>query len=82
MMIMNVFVGVCYTIKRSKKNSDRITVLRQVQDKYDYSGLEFPVSLSNIKHFEENNKVCVYVYEIDEETNDIIEAKKGKYEIY
>ena len=62
----------------TRKNSDRITVLRQIQDKYDYSGIEFPVSLSNIKQFEENNKVCVYVYEIDEETNDIIEAKKGQ----
>jgi len=61
----------------TRKNSDRLTVLRQVQDKYDYSGLEFPVSLTNIKKIEENNKVCIYVYEIDEETNDIVEAKKG-----
>ena len=81
MMITNVFVGVCYTIKQNKKNSDRITVL-QIQDKYDYSGIEFPVSLSNIKHVEEHNKVCVYVYEIDDETNDIIEAKKRQHEIY
>ena len=59
-----------------------MTVLRQIEDKYDYSGIEFPVSLSNIKHFEEVNKVCIYAYEVDEETNDIIETKKGQYKIY
>jgi hypothetical protein len=74
---MNVLDGVCYTINQNKKNSDRITVLRQITDKYDYSGLEYPVSLDGIKHFEELNKVCIYVYEVDEETNEINECKKG-----
>ena len=43
---------------------------------YDYSGLEYPVSLEGISHFEKLNKVRVYVYEIDEDTDDIIDCKK------
>ena len=38
---------------------------------------EYPVSLEGITHFENLNKVCVYVYEIDEDTDDIIDCKKG-----
>ena len=45
-------------------------------DKYDYSGLEYAVSLDGVRHFEETNKVCIYVYEVDEEANDIYECKK------
>ena len=35
------------------------------------------MSLDGIRHFENINKVCIYVYKINEETNDIIECKKG-----
>jgi hypothetical protein len=66
-----------YHQSKQEKHSDRITVLRQITDKYDYTGLEFPVSLNGIKHFEEVNKVCIYVYEVDEDTNEINECKKG-----
>ena len=77
MMIMNVFVGVCYTIKRNKKNSDRITVLRKVQDKYDYSDiLTYPVTFEDIEKFENTNKICIYVYEICD-GGDIIICKAG-----
>ena len=74
---MSVLDCVCYTINQIKqKNSDRITALRQITDKYDQSGLEYPASLDGIRHFEELNKVCVYGYELDAETNDINECKK------
>ena len=42
---------ICHQSNQAK-NSDRITVLRQITDKYEYSGLEHPVSLDSIKHFE------------------------------
>ena len=66
-----------YSQSNQAKNSDRVAALRQIEDKCDYSGLEFPVSLHGISHFEELNKVCIYVYEVDEETDDIKECKKG-----
>ena len=66
-----------YNQSNQAKNSDRIAALRQIEDKYDYIGLEFPVSLQGISHFEEINKVCIYVYEVDEETSEINECKKG-----
>ena len=68
---------VLYHQSKQEKHSERITVLRKITDKYDYTGLEFPVSLDNIKHFEEVNKVCIYVYEVDEEACEINECKKG-----
>ena len=66
-----------YHQSNQAKNSDRITALRQTTDKHDYSRLKYPVSLDGIRHFEELNKVCIYVYEVDEETSDINECKKG-----
>ena len=54
----------------------RTTALRKIDDTYDYSGLEYPASLEGIAHFEKLNNVCVYVYEIDEDTDDIIDCKR------
>ena len=51
----------------------RTTALQKIGDIYDYAA----VSLEGISHFEKLNKVCVYVYEIDEDTDDIIDCKKG-----
>ena len=62
-----------YHQSKQEKHSERITVLRKIEDKYDYSSLEFPVSLDGIRHVENKNKVCIYVYEINEENNDLIE---------
>jgi hypothetical protein len=50
-----------YHQSKQDKHSDRTTVLRQITDKYDYTGLEFPVSLDNIKQFEDIS-VGVYLH--------------------
>ena len=55
----------------------RTTALQKVDETYNYAGLEYPVSLEGISHFENLNKVCIHVYEIDEDTGDIIDCKKG-----
>ena len=51
------------------KNGARVSNLINVKDKYDYSEINYPVSLEDIKIFEENNKICIYVYEIKEKLN-------------
>ena len=66
-----------YHQSKQEKHSERTTALSKMKDKYDYSGLEYPVSFDGIRRFEEINKVSIYVYEVDEETNDINECKKG-----
>ena len=57
------------------KNNDRISVLRQLDDKYDYSNVNFPSTFDDIATFEENNKVSVFVYYVDE--NEIRIEKEG-----
>ena len=59
------------------QNAIRTNALQKINDKYNYAGLEYPVSLEGVAHFENLNKVCIYVYEIDEDTGDIIDCKKG-----
>ena len=68
-----------YEIQPVWKNEhgSRTTSLKKINDKYDDSGLEYPVSFGGTSHFENINKVCVYVCEIGEDTNDIIECRKG-----
>ena len=66
-----------YHQSKMKHNDLRTTSLKKVNDKYDYSGLEYPVSLEGIKHFEDINKVCVCVYEVDDESGDINECRRG-----
>ena len=41
---------------------DRLSVLKTVEDKYDWKGVNFPTSFDDIQTFENNNKVCVNIY--------------------
>ena len=44
------------------RNGDKLSVLKKVQDKYNWEGVNFPAALSGIQRFEENNKVCVNIF--------------------
>ena len=53
---------------KTRKHDDRISKLKQVDDKFDYTGLSYPVSFEDIKLFENNNnKIAVFVYYINDE---------------
>ena len=45
----------------TSKNSDRLSVLSKLEDKYSYDSVNFPVSYTNIKTFDEPNSVCIMV---------------------
>ena len=49
------------------KHDHRITVLAKVEDKYDWSGITFPVSVDQIETFEEHNKLTMNIWEIGED---------------
>ena len=44
------------------KHCDRLSVLKKVQDKYNWEGVNFPAALSDVERFEEHNKVCVNIF--------------------
>ena len=50
----------------AKGNHDsRLSKLKKVADKYNYDGMEFPASYEAISAFEEINRVCIFIYELD-----------------
>jgi hypothetical protein len=57
-------------------NDNSISVLKKVEDKYDWTGINFPASYDDIATFEELNKICIFVYTISPE-NQIIKDKDG-----
>ena len=44
------------------KHGERLSVVKKVVDKYDWSNIGFPTSFEDITTFEHNNKVCVNIY--------------------
>ena len=64
-----------YHQTKKEKHDDRLTVLHKIEDKYDYSCITFPASYEDIEKFEEINKVCIFIYTIEQEG--IITDKKG-----
>ena len=56
---------------------ERISKLKKYVDKYDWSGLEFPVAIKNINKFEKNNPtISVNVLGIDKGEIGIIRPSK------
>ena len=47
------------------KHCDRLTVLKKVEDKYNYDNIKYPATYDDIKQFETDNEICINVYTID-----------------
>ena len=58
-------------------HSDRISVLNQITDKYNYEDMVFQPDNNSIEVFAERNKVCLFIYEFDPEKNDVRLSKPG-----
>jgi hypothetical protein len=67
-----------YHASNKEKHYDRISVLKKLEDKYNFEGVDYPVSYDDIKVFEENNKVGVVVYGIDDEKSIVKEYHGNK----
>ena len=58
------------------KDPQRVSNLRKFKDNYDWSGLEFPVSIKDIWKFETRNNISVKVLAV--EGRDIYIHRKGR----
>jgi hypothetical protein len=56
----------CMKYHQSKKgkHDDRITVLKKVEDKFIYDGINYPTTFDDITRFEDLNEVSIFVYGI------------------
>ena len=55
-----------YHQSSKEKHGDRVGVLNKIQDKYNWQGIGFPTSFNDIETFENNNKVCVNIWQHNE----------------
>ena len=62
--------------KVGMKNPQRVSNLRMIKDNYDWSGLEFPVSIKDIGKFETNNNISDNILAV--EGKDIYIHRKGR----
>ena len=62
--------------KVGMKDPQRVSNLRKFKDNYDWSGLEFPVSIKDIGKFETRNNISVNVLAV--EGRDIYIHRKGR----
>jgi hypothetical protein len=70
-----------YHQSNKQKHDDRTSVLSKLEDKYNYDGLTFPVSYDDITKFEDNNKVCIFVYYINDQS-EIHKERNGNVDYY
>ena len=57
-------MNICLLYHQSEKgkNGDRLTVLKKIQDKYDWDGVNCPATFDDIQQCEDNRKVCVNIW--------------------
>ena len=60
------------------KHCDRLSVLKKLEDKYNFDNVEFPASYDDIETFENNNQIDVQTYAMNGD-NIIKEYYGNKY---
>jgi hypothetical protein len=56
-----------YHQSEKKEKRHRVSALKKVKDVYDWTGVSFPAGLNDVLTFENNNRVCINIWEIFEE---------------
>jgi len=67
-----------YHQSKKSKHDDRITVLKKVEDKFIYDGINYPTTFDDITKFEDLNEVSIFVYGIGKNGN-IVKERNGNY---
>ena len=60
MIISAFYYCVLYHQGSQGKNADRISVLNKIEDKYDWTGINFPASYEDIATFEELKSAIIF----------------------
>ena len=63
-----------------RSHPERISNLVRFEDNYDWSGLEFPLSIKGIREFEKKNDVIINVLGVEEKKFYILRGKKYDYQ--
>ena len=63
-----------------RSNPERISNLTRFEDNYDWSGLEFPLSIKEISEFEKKNNIIIIVLGEEEKEIYILRGKKYDYQ--
>ena len=53
------------SVSKKSNNDSRLSKLKKVAEKYNYDGMVFPASDEAISAFEDNNRVCIFICELD-----------------
>ena len=61
-----------YHVSKQGENDRRVSALKKVTDPFDWSNVCFPCSFEDISTFEENNKMCVFVYGLVLENGELV----------
>ena len=56
-----------YHQSEQKEKCHRITALAKIVDKYDHSGITYPISYDQIDEFENTNKLTINIWKIGED---------------
>jgi hypothetical protein len=70
-----------YHQSEKKIHDQRVSALKKITDRFDYSDISFPTCLEDIERFEERNKVCVMVF-IFNEQDQLVREHEGNQEYF
>ena len=66
---------------KTRKHDDRLTILSNINNTYNYNDISHPTSLEDAKVFELNNEICINIYTIND-NNDVFMYQLGNVKYY
>ena len=78
--IYSVLAALMYEDGRVTNNFNNLSHYIDHVDELDYSGIQFPIDLEDIKLFEKKNKLSINVYGLNEKQNRVVPIRISKVE--